>query len=169
MVTAHGVGAQTWRTIVTCRTSALLNHRDTRVASEISNLMAAAYAAEARLLGVRNFPPLRHAMAGKLVPHNVYVGVRSRDALVAAAEIEACSDGGIVIATMVVSPCHFRQGFGETLVRDVVGTFRYSYIEVGTARDNEPACALYAKVGFRPVSTWITADGFSLVTLRYED
>lgn len=145
----------------------LLNHRCSRVAAELCQLMAAAYEAEAQLIGATDFPPLQAALSGQLASNSTFVGIRCCNALVAAAEIEACSDGGSVIAAVVVAPDRFRQGLGETLLRYIVRNFSSRSIKISTACANAPARALYAKLGFEQISYWKTRDGISLVTLEH--
>lgn len=145
---------------------AVLDMHNTKIAQEVCNLMASAYAAEARLLGATNFPPLQRAREGNLNTEAAYVGIRCVDRLVAAVEIENGCDGGKVIAALVVRPDRFRQGLGQRLLHHILGKFGGCRIDVSTARDNEPARALYTKAGFRHISHWNTADGWSMVTLR---
>lgn len=144
----------------------LLNQDCPVVAEEISRLMAAAYLAEAQLIGATDFPPLQTALSGLLSPDSLFVGIRNGDSLIAAAEIEDSSDGLIVIAALVVSPDYFRLGFGEMLLRYIVIHYRARSIRVSTASGNEPACALYSKVGFEKIASWQTSDGYRMVTLQ---
>lgn len=143
-----------------------LAHRQATVAEEIHRLMQAAYAAEAAILEVREFVPLKRTPARIRAAASRFVGGRIGGALVAAAEIERARAGPANVAALVVHPQHFRRGLGSELLRRVIAEHGGRGLTVSTGVLNRPALNLYDRFGFEEERRWRTRDGIPMLTLR---
>jgi ribosomal protein S18 acetylase RimI-like enzyme len=134
------------------------------VAEAIHSVQMAAYAQEAALLGVSNFPPLSGTV------EEVRSGWQAQERYVAAfigneivgaigietGEVEAVKwmlpadrpQPHVHIASLVVAPAHRRCGIGRRLVERVIAECGDGLLTVSTAVGNGPAIALYAALGF---------------------
>ena len=130
--------------------------------------MAAAYEIEAEIICAARFPPLQRAAAGELRDQSRYFGVRHDGELVATVETETREKCLVTIVGLAVVPRHFRKGLGTRLIRHVLQGHDRQCVEVSTARDNGPAISLYAKLGFQPVSDWITPDGYDMRSFQFD-
>jgi ribosomal protein S18 acetylase RimI-like enzyme len=139
---------------------------DASTAEAIRAVMAAAYAVEAALLGVEDFPPLRRTTADIVASGSRFLGVWSTDTLAAVAELERPEPGRVDVASLVVLPSHFRRGLGGALVRFVLDAHPADDVTVSTSVRNQPALRLYASHGFVEDRRWTTGDGSPMVTLR---
>lgn len=130
-------------------------------------LMQASYAVEAELIGAADFPPLARTLDDIVVAGNTVFGAIRGQRLLAALELEpATPSAPALIASLVVDPGHFRQGFGRRLVEHaralVDGPLR-----VSTALENAPALALYEGLGFHRVGNPTEKQGIRVVTLQH--
>ena len=143
-----------------------LEHTELEVAEDIQCLFQDSYQAEARLLGLEDFPPLRRTVSQIQGADSLFLGCWSRERLVALAELERESDRAMNIAGFVVLPDMFRKGVGTALLTHIFTRFAECSITVATARANVPAVALYTKHGFEVHERWRTPDGLPMVTFR---
>ncbi len=142
-----------------------VDHADAELARRISEVLLAAYAVEAELLSVQDFPPLRRTAEDVRVSLSRFYGAWAQGRLVGVAEVEDA--GGIAphIAGLAVHPSVFRRGVGSRLLGWVLARLDAPEVTVSTAARNPPAIALYARHGFEVVDRWTTPDGYAMVTL----
>lgn len=145
-----------------------LNHRDRQQAIQIWQLFQSAYAIEAQVLGLHDFPPLNRTIRHIQEATTSFYGGWQATELVAATEIEDLGEAQFHINSFGVSPDHFRKGYGSTLLDDVLALLCWRQITVTTAVANLPALQLYKKHGFHPEDQWTTPDNFQMVTLYKE-
>jgi len=144
-----------------------LDATDPPVAAEIRDVMAAAYAVEAALLGVADFPPLRRTAAEIAASDARFFGIRDADDLVAVVEVERPETGRAHVGSLVVRPSHVRRGLASALLRSLVDADPGGDVTVDTGAANEPALRLYAAHGFVVVRRWTTGEGgIPMVALR---
>ena len=141
-------------------------HASPVVAEELRALMAAAYAVEAELLGVRDFAPLRRTAAHVAATDAEFLGVREDGVLVAAAELETPGPAHTHLGALVVRPDRFRRGLASALLAAVAAARPTHLLTVSTGAANAPAVRLYERHGFVLERTWATPDGIPMVTLR---
>ncbi len=149
----------------------LLHHRDPAEAERIRRVLHAGYAAEAVLIGVRDFPPLRRAAADIAASPNRFAGSFGSGLLAGVIEFGDADGNRAVrpatdIASLAVRPRFARQGLGLELVRWVLGLSAGRAVTVATARSNLPAIALYEKLGFVIERSFIASEGIECVALR---
>lgn len=114
------------------------------VGEDLLRIQHAAYAAEATLLGDDRIPPLHESLSDLLARPLRWLGACDGPLLVGALGFT----GGTAadVDRLIVDPAHHRRGIGRALVRAVVD--RSATVTVSTGRDNAPARALYADLGF---------------------
>ena len=144
-----------------------LEHTIREVAQELWALFQRAYAREAELLGIVNFPPLKRTAGSIRQSHGTFFGLSENGVLVAAAEVQS-DDRILSIDSFVVDPQAFRQGYGSRLLQSLLEDSGYDRAEVETSTQNEPALRLYRKFGFREVARRETADGIEIIKLGAE-
>jgi GNAT superfamily N-acetyltransferase len=144
---------------------ARLDHADPSTAEAIRAVMAAAYAVEAAVLGVDDFPPARRTAAQVAASDGRFVGVRVAGKLAAVAELERPERGRVHIGALVVQPSHFRRGLAGALLRHLLDAHPSDEVTVATGIRNLPALHLYAAHGFVERRRWTTGDGIPMVTL----
>lgn len=134
-----------------------INHRDLANARRLHAVQMAAYAQEAQLLGIADFPPLRLSVAELAAQEMRYFAVSEGDAVLAALALEATAERSIWrIASVVVAPNQQRRGWARRLLQEVVRRHPEATLEVSTAANNLPACQLYLALGFSPTEqTWV--------------
>ncbi len=115
--------------------------------AELLALQRAAYAVEAELIGSDAIPPLRDTAETLVAAGLTWYGSRDVTGLVGAVAVDA-GPGLVDLDRLVVAPRAFRRGVGTALVRHVLDLAGPRRVEVSTGRDNTPARALYARLGF---------------------
>lgn len=159
-----------------------LDPRDAAVASRIHAVQMAAYAQEAALLGVIDFPPLRHTVADIQADPASFTGAFVDGVLAGVISVEAepaDSSGPITgpitvpqvtvpqITALVVDPPYQRRGVARRLLRHVLDAYAGRAVTVSTGADNGPALALYTAHGFvETARRTVTPAGLVVVTLR---
>jgi ribosomal protein S18 acetylase RimI-like enzyme len=138
---------------------------DADVAASILELQRAAYAVEAELIGSSAIPQLTESLGELQQSRERWVAI-TRDRTVVAALAYESSDADLVISRLVVSPQHFREGYGEQLVRSVLGTVPHRRATVSTGAANDPALRLYAKLGFRELGQEEIVEGLRITYLE---
>lgn len=138
-----------------------VDHREPAIAAGIHAVQMAAYAQEAELLGVRDFPPLRATVRDVQQSGAMYIAAFVGETIVGTIGVEppeiADWSGQKLdtfhIATLVVLPANQRQGIGRQLVRAAIATHSPHAMSVSTAIANTPALSLYAQFGFIACTT----------------
>ena len=141
----------------------------TQWVDQIDHVLKSAYAIEAELLGVKNFPPLNRKKNDILACGNSFFGSVSGSELCGVVELEAPESASeeATIASLAVSPAQFRRGIGGDLVRSVLeGDGRC--FRVTTGKLNRPAIELYTAQGFELSGYFTTPDGVEMVALLFK-
>lgn len=141
-----------------------LRHREPMVAQVIIALQRRAYRPEAELLQFPDLPPLKESPAQIMASKETFFGLTVRSRLVAIAAIEATTYG-TRISRLCVAPESTRRGYAARLIRHVLATAEPP-IHVTTGERNQPALALYARLGFAVEGRHRSKEGLALVTLR---
>ena len=129
-----------------------VDHRTLDVCARLHDLQMAAYAQEATLLGVEEFPPIALTPA-QLAKQDVrYFCTQDGEHLLAALALERMSQKQYLIASLVVAPAQQRRGLARHLLQSILQLFPMHRFQVNTARLNVPACQLYLKCGFNEVA-----------------
>jgi ribosomal protein S18 acetylase RimI-like enzyme len=115
--------------------------------AELLALQRAAYAVEAGLIGSDAIPPLHDTTETLVAAGLTWYGSRDATGLLGAVAV-AAGPGLVDLDRLVVAPRAFRRGVGTALVRHVLDLAGPRRVEVSTGRDNTPARALYARLGF---------------------
>ena len=144
-----------------------LDPTDPTVADEIRAVMAAAYATEAAILGVDDFPPLHRTATQIAASGGRFLGVRVRATLAAVLEVEEPKRGRVHLGALVVLPAQVRRGLASALLRHVLDAHPADEITVSTGERNVPALRAYAKQGFVEQRSWTTGDGIPMRTMRW--
>lgn len=159
-----------------------LDLRSEHMADAFWRLCQRAYAVEAERIAARDFPPLKRSIAAIQEAGLEACGVLHQGSLIAAAELELQQKQGeqeelelqgvqeeqcatVTIASLVVSPAHFRQGLATTLLRHIIRVHEGAALQVETSALNTPALALYRQHRFQPLTERTTADGYRVVSL----
>ncbi len=128
-----------------------VDHRSADVARSIHAVWVAAYALEAKWIGVRRFEPLeRTAESIRSSPEEFFAAFID-GTIIGAIGVERASDAPrntLHIGSLVVMPTHLRRGVGRRLLQAVIDTYPAHDLTVSTAVRNTAALALYAKHGF---------------------
>lgn len=132
-------------------------------ADELLELQLASYRVEAALIGSDAIPPL-HDTADTLVAAGLtWFAVRDDDGLLAAAALSE-TDDVVDLERLVVAPRAFRRGLGRRLITAVLAHAGDRRVVVSTGRDNAPARALYASLGFTSTGEREVLPGLVLVS-----
>lgn len=97
-----------------------LDTRDDGIAAALWQLFQDAYAIEAALLDVTDFPPLRRTVADIQGSHTEFHGILAGGELAAVAELAREPD--FCIDALVVAPTQFRRGLASHSGEPLVGT-----------------------------------------------
>ena len=146
-----------------------LQHQDTGVAQQIHAVLTQAYAQEAQLLGLPDFPPLQRTVADLQADADAYLGARVANELVGALAFGPDPEGGqLLVSVLVVAPSHQRQGVARALMRHLLSLAGPWPVAVATAQANLPAVALYQSLGFVTYRQGIVGpDALPIVKLRH--
>ena len=136
-------------------------------APQIHRLFQRAYAVEAKLINVRDFPPLLRSCKEIQEAKSEFFGIRSEAELRAVIELEQ-QPGAILTASLVVDPDYFRLGLACLLLEHVMSVFPDRALRVETATANLPAMALYASLGFVERGEYAKTDGLRMSRLEME-
>jgi ribosomal protein S18 acetylase RimI-like enzyme len=146
-------------------TISVLNHTDADVAERIKRLHDAAYAVEASLLGLDDFPPLGRTLESFAHATSMFVGFLRDGVISGSVEVAFHEPSIYEIASLVVDPRHARQGIGTRLIAHVIKMAGTCRIIVSTAKENHPAIKLYEGLGFQKVDQWLTDENLEIVQL----
>ncbi|MGY1744283.1 GNAT family N-acetyltransferase [Blastococcus sp. SYSU D00695] len=122
---------------------------DAVLAADLHGLQREAYAVEAALIGDDRIPPLQEDLAALQAAPLRWTGARLAGRLAGA--VAWTEEADLVdVHRLVVAPAAARRGLGTALVRSVLAAAGSRPTIVATGRDNAPARALYARLGFVP-------------------
>lgn len=125
-----------------------VDHRTPSFCARLHALQMSAYAQEAALLGVHEFPPLALTPAQLASQEVRYFCILEGDQVLAALALEVMSHKQFLIASLVVAPPQQRRGLARKLLNATLAQFPSHRFQVSTARLNLPACQLYRQSGF---------------------
>lgn len=143
-----------------------LNQAEDGIAEKIKALHDAAYAVEAQLLGLEEFPPLKRALASYAESRSVFFGYMHKGRCVGSVELETESFPVLEVSSLVVDPKFSRRGIATKLMTHVLSKAGTRRVTVSTATANYPAINLYEALGFRAVDQWKTDEGIDIVQLE---
>lgn len=127
----------------------ILSHRQPTVAEQIHAVLMLAYAQEAVLLGIKNFPPLEQTASDIQMSDEFFLGSFDNQELLGVVSVRPDDEPGQVnIASLVVHPLHQRKGVARALLSDALQRAEAVTFSVSTAAKNAPALALYHQFGF---------------------
>ena len=128
-------------------------------AERIHAVQMAAYAQEAQLIGVTDFPPLHRTPEDVRSSTGRFLGAYVAEELVGIAGMESEGEADICISSFVVHPAWQRRGVGRVLLHRLCERYRSGVLSVETATRNIPALALYRQAGFTEARRWFVDDG----------
>jgi len=143
-------------------------HREPSVAVRIHAIMALAYLQEARLLQIKDFPPLERTAEDIEASEDFYLGAFLDREIVGVLSVGRDDDPEqLCISALVVHPAMQRLGVGRQLVQHALARVPGATFSVATAAQNAPALALYRGLGFVPYRHGVVGpDRLRLVKLR---
>jgi ribosomal protein S18 acetylase RimI-like enzyme len=146
----------------------ILSHRQPAVATQIHAVLMLAYAQEAALLGIKNFPPLEQTARDIEASDEFFLGCFNDQELHGVVSVRPDDEPGqINIASLVVHPAHQRRGVARALLTSALQRAAGATFSVSTAAKNAPALALYQQFGFEAYRWGTIGDeGLALVKLR---
>lgn len=139
-----------------------LQNNDHETSSQIHTVFQLSYAIEAKLLGSKDFPPLKRPVESFVKSENLFFGYLEENELAGVIEIELI-DKHVDINSLVVKPTFFRRGIARKLLEFTFNNFDAKLFLVETGVKNEPAIALYKKLGFEEIKQWDTDFGIRKV------
>jgi len=142
-----------------------LDHADADVARQIKSLHDVAYAAEARLLGLKEFPPLNRTLESYANANSTFFGCRRDGSYIGSVELDVDNSSVFDISSLVVDPRFSRQGIATKLMKHVLSIVGPRRVVVSTGAANYPAINLYEGLGFQKADEWTTDDGLRIVEL----
>jgi ribosomal protein S18 acetylase RimI-like enzyme len=139
-----------------------LNQRDKEVALQILHTSLKAYRVEAKIIEVKQFPPLSEKLIDISLSINEFLGFYSDSKLAGVIELNR---GYVVeICRLVVLPIFFKKGIASRLLYKALSFG--AKCTVTTAMKNAPAIALYKKFGFQEISTHEIYPGLVLASFE---
>ncbi len=128
-----------------------LDHRDVGVAREIHAVLGLAYAQEAELLQLVNSPAVEQDAEVIRQSELSYSGARQHGSLLGWISLGPDDEPQqFSIAMLVVRPEQQRRGIALALLREAMQQAGGSSLSVVCACANQPAMALYQRLGFSP-------------------
>ena len=128
-----------------------LDHRDVGVAQEIHAVLALAYAQEAELLQLVNSAAVEQDAEVIMQSELSYSGARQHGSLLGWISLGPDDEPQqFSIAMLVVRPEQQRRGIALALLREAMQQAGGSSLSVVCACANQPAMALYQRLGFSP-------------------
>jgi ribosomal protein S18 acetylase RimI-like enzyme len=130
--------------------------------------MALAYAQEARLLQIEDFPPVDRTVDDIRTSDDFHLGAWVGEHLAGVLSIGPDDEPRqLCITGLVVRPDRQRAGVGRALLEDALARGQGMAFAVSTAAGNTPALALYQALGFVPYRYGVVgAKALPLVKLR---
>ena len=137
----------------------VVDHRDHRMASAIVAVQRASYAVEARLIGFDGIPAMHESAADVMTLDLTILAVIEHGQPVAILGYSRDGDR-VEIDRLAVHPDHFRRGLARRLIQSLHEREAVvARVEVSTGCANEPAKALYRRMGYREVDNVALPEG----------
>ena len=130
----------------------------------MQKVFLSSYAVEAKILGVKHFPPLQRTIDQYTSTDTVFYGCLQNEQLLGVIEIRQTEES-LHIQSLVVDPDHFRKGIGARLIEYIFSNHYSDKYTVETGKANTPAIRLYQKQGFELCDEFPTDHGVIKVRL----
>jgi len=132
-----------------------VDHAIEAIAQDIHAVRMSAYAQEARLLGVADFPPLRCTVDDIRSSHEEFFVAYLAERLLGCISVQSERHGtSTSICSLVVAPAFQRRGVAKKLMAEVLRLYGQGTLMVQTGVRNEPAIGLYTLFGFSESQRW---------------
>jgi ribosomal protein S18 acetylase RimI-like enzyme len=132
-----------------------VDHAVEAIARDIHAVRMIAYAQEARLLGVADFPPLRCTVDDIRSSHDEFFVAYLAEHLVGCISVQSERQGACTsICSLVVAPAFQRLGVAKKLMAEVLRLYGQNTLTVQTGVRNAPALSLYTLFGFSEWRRW---------------
>ena len=144
------------------------DHKSESIARDIHAVHMSAYAQEAKLLGVVDFPPLRCTIDDIRASHEEFLVAYCGEQLVGSISVQSArGHASKSICSLVVLPVFQRRGIATRLIARVLHLYGAQPLTVQTGAKNAPALNLYAQSGFSECRRWLVGhEPLELVELR---
>lgn len=141
-----------------------LKHADRQVAEQIYSVFQRSYEIEAKLIGTKDFPPLKRSAETIAGSKTEFYGYLEDAILAAVIEIEV-GDGQLEIHSLTVDPAFFRKGLAGKMISNMLTVHDFNIAKVETALVNQPAINLYKKYGFVVYKSFTPSHGIRKVAM----
>ena len=141
-----------------------LNNKSVSVAEKLFSIWQESYSIEAKLLEVKDFPPLSRTVQDFVDSSTHFYGFVKNDVYNAVTELRD-NDGTLHIQSLVVQPSQFRKGLASKMIAFVLSENMNRNFTVETGCDNLPAINLYLKFGFVETKQYETDYGVRKICL----
>ena len=141
-----------------------LNNKSVAVAEKLFSIWQESYNIEAKLLKVKDFPPLNRTVQDFVDTSTRFYGFVKDDVYNAVIELRD-NDGVLHIQSLVVQPSQFRKGLASKMIAFVLSKNMECNFTVETGCDNLPAINLYLKFGFVETEKYETDHGIRKICL----
>ena len=142
-----------------------LDHKIIGISEKIYSIFQVSYVVEAKLLKVKDFPPLNRDIVDFLNSESEFYGYFKNQEMVAVIEIKNNKDS-THIQSLVVDPKFFRQGIAQSLISYLFESFDSTHYTVETGAANQPAITLYKKNKFVEIEQYYAE--FDIRKVRFE-
>ncbi|WP_307891908.1 GNAT family N-acetyltransferase [Bacillus swezeyi] len=139
----------------------LLNQKDLHMARRILKVQKPAYKREAEIIQFKGIPQLNETVFDVMDSRETFIGWFEGEELAGIASFTHSAEK-LTICRLAVHPAHFRKGIAMALLHYVLMEEEAESIEVTTGTHNEPAKALYQKLGFSEIETYEPEKGVVL-------
>lgn len=141
-----------------------LNNNDIPVAKKLFSIWQESYIIEAKLLKVKDFPPLNRTVENFVDSFTRFYGYVKDDVYNAVIELRD-NDETFHIQSLVVQPSQFRKGLASKMIAFVLKENMERNFTVETGCANLPAINLYLKFGFVETGQYETNHGVRKICL----
>ena len=134
----------------------------------VVRLQQSAYNVEAAIIGHADLPPLRESATDITNSSEHFYGCYHERQLSGVMSLES-QPNEVLVCRLIVHPNSFRRGIASALLRYAEMQARATkahLIKVNAAARNQPALALYRKLGFQSCREYTTPDGVHMIELR---
>ncbi|MEC1507498.1 bifunctional GNAT family N-acetyltransferase/GrpB family protein [Bacillus haynesii] len=142
----------------------LLNQKDPHTARCIVNVQRPAYEREAEIIQFQGIPQLNETAFDVMDSCETFIGWFEGEELAGIASFIHKAEK-LTICRLAVHPVHFRKGIAMALLRYMLIEKEAESFEVTTGAGNEPAKALYQKLGFSEIEQYEPEKGIVLSRL----
>lgn len=145
----------------------LLNQKDPHTARSIVNVQRPAYEREAEIIQFQGIPQLNETVFDVMDSRETFIGSFEGEELAGIASFIHTAEK-LTICRLAVHPVHFRKGIAMALLRYILMVKEAESFEVTTGAGNEPAKALYRKLGFSEIEQYEPEKGVVLSRLTLQ-